>query len=127
MKAIAEIIQDSLDDDEVLQLDTAIEAMTDELGASSVHINPQMSISAFIQATEEQIVYLGDLVLSIADQVNALPQGIEAERVTLGAFLKFTQVKALYEQVQAVIDAQSSLQVVTGEVPDIDSLRVGDE
>ena len=117
MKPLKDIINESTDESGVIDLEVAIGLIDENLQQSRTPINPTMALKAFMSAQGAINEYLGDLILSVAAEVNALPNGYDVERGTYSAYLTFANASSLYEVVEAEHAAQSGLIVPHGEVP----------
>lgn len=122
MKPLHQLMEECIDEDGVLQLDEAVAALAEGIEKAGVPATPGDNIAAFIQAQKDVNIYLGRLVLEVAEEVNALPNGYDDEFSTYVAYLDFTILSALYTQVAQRREAQSGLQIVTGEHPPLEGL-----
>lgn len=122
MKPLNEIIEECTDEDGVVHIDAAIPMIAEAIEQSGVPQTPGDNIAAFIAAQRDVNIYLGRIVLEVADEVNALPNGYDEEFNTLVTYLDFTILSALYQQVAQRKAAMSGLTIVSGEHPPIDGL-----
>lgn len=118
MKTLEQIIETATDKEGVLDLNEAISLCGAELEAARVpQPPPNVILDAFVDSVDASLMYLGHMVLSVADEVNALPNGYEAEFTTLAAALEWHKVAELYKRYSAAVAAHNGLEIVTGEVP----------
>lgn len=116
MKSSKEILN-AANSGEEFDVTDVIEEMMSELQKNTTPLPPAAQLLARMNAFDKKINYLGDLILTLAEQVNALPNGIENEAETFVRFLDFCDIEAVYLEVEKRIEAETGLQVVTGEVP----------
>ena len=121
MKSIDELLADAADGGEI-DLDEAIDLMAEELRKNAARVTASQQLLARMDAFDKKVAYIGDLILTIADQINALPSGIEKESATFLRFLDFADIEALYNVVRADAAQASGLTIVQGEVPPFEEL-----
>ena len=121
MKTIEELLASAADGEEI-DLDEAINLLAEEIKAQRPTITAAQQLLARMDAFDKKVAYIGDLILTIADQVNALPNGIDQEANTFLRFLDFAEIEALYNIIYAEAKAASGLTIVQGEVPPIGDL-----
>lgn len=80
-----------------LDLSAAAKEMAEALDQQEVLSGDLMMAQAEAQHT--LISYIGSLVLTVAEEVGALPNGIDEEMNALQQYIEFTHVSALYQQV----------------------------
>lgn len=118
MKTLEQIIETATDEDGVLDLNEAINLCSLELEGQRVpQPPPNVILDAFIDSVDASLMYLGHMILSVADEINALPNGYDAEFTTLAAALEWHKVAELYKRYSAAVKAHSGLTIVSGEVP----------
>ena len=100
MRPLNEIIEEHSKDG-VLDLGSIIPVLSDGLMERTTPITPTESLHAFIEAQDQVNHYLGQLVLSVASEVNALPKGFDQELGTFKAFLAYSSLSALYGEKEA--------------------------
>lgn len=122
MKPLNQIIEENLDEEETLNLEGAIADLVEAIESSGVPATPGDNIAAFISAQKDVNLYLGRLVLEVASDTGTLVKSFDEEIATLSAYLDFTILSALYQQVAQRKAASSGLHVITGEHPPLEGL-----
>ena len=124
MKPFEDIIAEATDEDGTVQLDVAITQLVAAIESSGVELSPGDNIAAFIGAQKDINIYMARLILEVAAEVNALPNGFDDEFATFVAYLDFTILSALHQQITARQQTKpSGLTVVTGEYPPLSELK----
>lgn len=123
MKPFEDIIIEATDEDGTVQLDVAITQLVAAIESSGVELTPGDHIASFIGAQKDINIYMARLILEVASEVNALPNGFDDEFNTFVAYLDFTILAALYKQIDARKQTKpSGLVIPTGEYPPLTGL-----
>lgn len=97
MRPLNEIIVEHIDDKDVFDESGAVDAVLAAATLAGKQFDPDSYTLMLEVYMELSINYLGELVLTIADEVGALPEGVPTEKENIRTALKINKVSALYK------------------------------
>ncbi len=95
MKQFSEIVEAHIKDGDVDLAAILVEA-AEEMGAPP-QVDGRTAITLFEEHFTYALEYIGNLALGVANEVGALPDGLEEARADLALALQFDKFRRLYE------------------------------